>query len=376
VTAGQLRRLAGRHGTPLLVIDCNSIRSQYRALSAALPGVGLHYALKPMPFAPVVATLRDLGANFDVATTGEIKLVRSQRVAAERCIHTHPIKSIAAIAAALRFGIRTFVADNPDELGKFTAFRRRAELLLRVSFRNPSAVVDLSRKFGCEPAAARTMLETARGLGVRVRGLSFHVGSQVPDPTRFVEAIDACREIMIESRRDGHDLDVLDIGGGFPVAYSGSTPDIREFCRPIRRELKALPAGTHVIAEPGRFIAAPAGTCITAVVGRAQREGRWWYYLDDGIYGSFSGQHYDHALYPVDCLDARGPRHPCVLAGPTCDSIDVIHEDIPLPELHIGDLLVGRMMGAYTQATATDFNFIPRASIVALNQRSGRRSED
>jgi len=376
VTAEQLRRLARRHGTPLLVIDCNSIRSQYRDLSAALPGVGIHYALKPMPFAPVVATLRDLGANFDVATTGEIRLVRSQRVAAERCIHTHPIKSGADIAAALRFGIRTFVADNPDELGKFTPFRRRAELLLRVSFRNPSAVVDLSRKFGCEPAAVRPMLERARGLGLRVRGLSFHVGSQVPDPTRFVEAIDACREIMIESRRDGHDLDVLDIGGGFPVAYSGATPDIREFCRPIRRELKALPPGTRVIAEPGRFIAAPAGTCITAVVGRAQREGRWWYYLDDGIYGSFSGQHYDHALYPVDCLDARGPRHPCVLAGPTCDSIDVIHEDIPLPELHIGDLLVGRMMGAYTQATATDFNFIPRARIVAVNQRSGRRGED
>jgi ornithine decarboxylase len=376
VAAAQLRSLARRHGTPLLVIDCSSIRSQYRALAAALPGVGLHYALKPLPFAPAVAALRDLGANFDVATTGEIGLVRSQGVPAARCIHTHPIKSDSDIAAALRFGIRTFVADNPDELGKFAVHRRRAELLLRVSFRNPSAVVDLSRKFGCEPAAVRPMLEIARGLGVRVRGLSFHVGSQVADPTKYVEAIDACREIMIEGRRDGHELEVLDIGGGFPVAYAGTLPKIRDFCRPIRRELKSLPPGTRVIAEPGRFIAAPAGSCVTAVVGRAQREGRWWYYLDDGMYGSFSGQHYDHALYPVECLDAKGPRHPCVLAGPTCDSIDVIHEDIPLPELEIGDLLVGRMMGAYTQATATDFNFIPRARMVAVNQRAGGRHED
>jgi len=373
VTAEALRRLAQHHGTPLLVIDCDAIRSQYRALAAALPGVGLHYALKPLPFAPVVAALRDLGANFDVATTGEIDLVRSQGVPADRCIHTHPIKSFADIAAALRFGIRTFVADNPDEFRKFAPYRRRAELLLRVSFRNPSAVVDLSRKFGCEPAAARPMLEMARGLGVRVRGLSFHVGSQVADHTKYVEAIDACREIMIEARGDGHDLDVLDIGGGFPVAYAGAPPKIGEFCRPIRRELKSLPPGTRVIAEPGRYIAAAAGTCVTAVIGRAQREGRWWYYLDDGIYGSFSGQHYDHALYPVDCLDRHGPRHPCVLAGPTCDSIDVIHEDIPLPELQIGDLLVGRMMGAYTQATATDFNFIPRARMVAVNQRAGSR---
>ncbi len=96
-----------------------------------------------------------------------------------------------------------------------------------------------------------------------------------------------------------------------------------------------------MIAEPGRFIAGPAGTCITSVVGRAQREGRWWYYLDDGVYGSFSGQLYDHMTYPVDSLDARGPRMPSVLAGPTCDSIDVIREDIPLPELQIGDLLGG-----------------------------------
>jgi len=297
--------------------------------------------------------------------------VRSQRVAPQRCIHTHPIKRDQDIAAALRFGIRTFVADNPDEVRKFRKYRHRAELLLRVSFRNPAAVVDLSRKFGCEPAAVRPLLALARSLGVHVRGLSFHVGSQVADPAKYVEAIDACREIIVQARRDGDaELDVLDIGGGFPIAYSGKAQPIRQFCRPIRREIASLPPGTRVWAEPGRFIAGPAGTCVTAVTSRAQREGRWWYYLDDGMYGSFSGQLYDHALYPLDCLDRRGPRHPSVLAGPTCDSIDVIREDIPLPELQIGDLLVGRMMGAYTSATATDFNFIPRARIVAVNQRT------
>ncbi len=360
----------------MLVIDCEAIRAQYSSLSAALPGVELHYALKPLPFGPVVAALRGLGSGFDVATTGEIALVRAQGVAPERCIHTHPIKTDRDIAAALRFGIRTFVADNPDELRKFARHARRAEVLLRVSFRNPAAVVDLSRKFGCEPAAVLPLLEVARGLGVRVRGLSFHVGSQVADPTRFVEAIDACREIILAARAAGHALDVLDIGGGFPVAYGGRLPGIREFCRPIRRELKSLPAGTRVIAEPGRYIAAAAGTCVASVVGRAQREGRWWYYLDDGVYGSFSGQLYDHALYPVDSLDRQGPRHPCVLAGPTCDSIDVIREDIPLPDLQVGDLLAGRMMGAYTQATATDFNFIPRARMVAVNERGGRHRAD
>jgi len=370
----QVESLVARHGTPLLVVDCDAIRRQYHALAAALPGVGLYYALKPLPQPDVVATLRELGAGFDVATAGEIAAVRAQGVAPGRCIHTHPIKHDADIRAALRFGIRRFVADNPDEIRKFVPYRRRAELLLRVSFRNPAAVVDLSRKFGCEPAAVPTLLELARELGVKVTGLSFHVGSQVADPTKYVEAIDACRELIRAAREKGlADLDVLDIGGGFPVAYGGRVTPIGSFCRPIRRELTRLPQGVQVIAEPGRFIAGPAGTVVASVVGRAQREGRWWYYLDDGLYGSFSGQLYDHALYPVDAPRARGPRHPCVLAGPTCDSIDVIREDIPLPELAIGDLLVGRMMGAYTSATATDFNFIPRAKIVAVNRRPGRQ---
>jgi ornithine decarboxylase len=372
LTNARLAGLAARHGTPLLVIDCEAIRRQYRSLSAALPGVGLFYALKPLPDAAVVATLRALGAGFDVATTGEIDLIRAQRVAPGRCIHTHPIKRDADIRAALGFGIRTFVADNPDEIRKFERYRDRAELLLRVSFRNPAAVVDLSRKFGCEPGAVPPLLELARKLGVRVKGLSFHVGSQVADPGRYVEAIDTCRELMIHSAERGlAQLEVLDIGGGFPIPYGGGGEPIARFCRPIRRELATLPEHVRVIAEPGRFIAGPAGTCITAVTGRAQREGRWWYYLDDGLYGSFSGQLYDHALYPIESLGKRGARHPSVLAGPTCDSIDVIREDLPLPQLDLGDLLIGRMMGAYTSATASDFNFIPRATVVAVNQRPG-----
>jgi ornithine decarboxylase len=376
LSSATLRRLVARHGTPLLVVDCAVIREQYRALSAALSGVQLHYALKPLPVAAVVAELDVLGASFDVATTGEIALLRSQGVAPERCIHTHPVKADRDIVAALRFGIRRFVVDNPDEVRKFERHRRRAELLLRISFRNPAAVVDLSRKFGCEPAAARPLLELARGLGIRVRGLSFHVGSQVSDPTRYVEAIDACREILLEARRDGHELDTLDIGGGFPVAYGARLPSIRQFCAPIRRELRSLPDGIRVIAEPGRYIAGPAGTCVSTVLGRAQRDGRWWYYLDDGMYGSYSGQLFDHAHYPIDCLDRSGPRHPSVLAGPTCDSIDVIREDIPLPELAIGDLVVGRMMGAYTVAAATDFNFVPRARIVPIHGRARDHHEN
>jgi ornithine decarboxylase len=370
LTEAEIRGLAARFGSPLLVLDCEQVRRQHQALKSALPGVDLHYALKPLPHAAVVACLRDEGAYFDLATTGEVELVKAQGVAPERCIHTHPIKRDSDIRDALRFGVTTFVADNPDEIRKFARYRKRAELLLRVSFRSPNAVVDLSRKFGCEPGAVLGLIEQARSLGVRVRGLSFHVGSQATDPAKYVEAIHACTNLMAEALLAGlPSLDVLDIGGGFPVAYSTDVPAIDDFCRPIREALARLPQHVRVIAEPGRFIAAPAAIAVSSVMGKAKRDGRWWYYLDDGLYGSYSGQLFDHAKYPVSVLKQGGELFESVLAGPTCDSIDVIDDAILLPELDVGDLVVGRMMGAYTWASATDFNFFKRAKVVVMNER-------
>lgn len=370
LTESEIRGLAARFGSPLLVVDCEQVRRQYHSLKAALPGVDLHYALKPLPHAAVVACLRDEGAFFDLATTGEVELVKAQGIPAERCIHTHPIKRDSDIRDALRYGVKIFVADNPDEIRKFARYRKRAELLIRVSFRSPDAVVDLSRKFGCEPGAVLGLIEQARRLGIRVRGLSFHVGSQATEPTKYVEAIRACTNVIAEALLAGLPaLDVLDIGGGFPVAYNDAVTPIDEFCAPIREVLAKLPAHVRVIAEPGRFIAAPAAIAISSVMGKAKRDGRWWYYLDDGLYGSYSGQLFDHAKYPVTALREEGDLFPSVLAGPTCDSIDVIDDNIMLPELEVGDLVVGRMMGAYTWASATDFNFFKRAKVVVMHER-------
>ena len=370
LTEAEIRALAARFGSPLLVVDCDQVRRQYHALKAALPGVDLHYALKPLPHAAVVACLRDEGAFFDLATTGEVELVKAQGIPADRCIHTHPIKRDSDIRDALRYGVTTFVADNPDEVRKFARYRKRAELLIRVSFRSPTAVCDLSRKFGCEPGAVLGLIELARSLGVRVRGLSFHVGSQATDPSKYIEAVEACTKLIAEALLAGLPaLDILDIGGGFPVAYSDAVMPIGEFCRPIREALAKLPAHVRVIAEPGRFIAAPAAIAISTVMGKAKRDGRWWYYLDDGLYGSYSGQLFDHAKYPVTALRDSDQTFTSVLAGPTCDSIDVIDDNIQLPELEIGDLIVGRMMGAYTWASVTDFNFFRRAKVVVINER-------
>jgi ornithine decarboxylase len=368
----QVRRLVATFGSPLLIVDCERVRTQYKRLARALPGVDLHYALKPLPHPAVVRTIAALGGFMDLATTGEVQLVTRLGIEAERCIHTHPIKRDKDIRNALEAGVRIFVADNPDELRKFKAYRGEAELLLRVSFRSPGAVSDLSRKFGCDPEGALELARLAAKLGITVRGFSFHVGSQAPQPLKHVEAIEACGALIRQARREklGR-FDVLDIGGGFPIDYTQPMPDIGRFCAPIRKALAALPKKLRVIAEPGRYIAGPSAIGVASVMGRAEREGHWWYYLDDGLYGSWNGQLYDHARYPIESLKQGGELYPAVLAGPTCDSIDVIAENLMLPKLKTGDLIMGRAMGAYTWASASEFNFFPRATVVSVNETAG-----
>jgi len=367
-----IRRLVYEFGSPLLVVDCERIRAQYRKLSRALPGVDLHYALKPLPHAAAVRSIIGAGGWLDLATTGEVQLAAELAVAPARCIHTHPIKTERDIRNALHFGVRSFVADNADEVRKFARFTARAQLLLRVSFRAAGAMCDLSRKFGCDPEDVLTLARLAADLGIEVRGLSFHVGSQVPDSGKHVEAIAACTQLLAAARRERLGiLDTLDIGGGFPIAYDKKIMEIERFCAPMRAALAKLPRRLRIIAEPGRFIVGPAAIGVASVTGRARREGRWWYYLDDGLYGSYSGQHYDHARYPLDALRSSGEREASVLAGPTCDSIDVIAENVMLPRLKAGDLIIGRAMGAYTWACASEFNFLPKATVVSVNAHAG-----
>ena len=368
---GQIRRLVGEFGSPLLIVDCARIRTQYRKLQKALPGVDLHYALKPLPHPDVVRTVIAQGGWLDLATTGEVQLAQQLGIDAQRCIHTHPIKRDSDIRNARAYGVTTFVADNPDEVRKFRAHAGQARLLLRVSFRSPGAVCDLSRKFGCDPEDALPLARLAASLGIDVQGFSFHVGSQANDALKHVEAIEVCARLLAGARRERlGSCDTLDIGGGFPIDYGQRAPEIGRFCAPIRSTLAKLPKRVRVIAEPGRYIAGPAAIGVAAVMGRAKREGHWWYYLDDGLYGSYSGQLYDHARYPVSAL-REGELLPAVLAGPTCDSIDVIAENLMLPELRAGDLIVGRQMGAYTWATASEFNFFPKATVVAVNRVPG-----
>ncbi len=359
--------LVSKYGSPLLILDKATVRHQYRSLRDALPGVTLHYALKPLPQDAVIDVLEEEGACFDLASNGEVDIMREHGINPAKCIHTHPIKKPSDISYALDYGCRVFVADNVCELEKLAEFKDQVKVLIRVSFPNPETKVDLSKKFGALPEEVLPLLEKARDLGIEIYGLSFHVGSQVKTAKRHVEAVTACADIIREAAAKGIAINVLDIGGGFPVDYdnAGET-DIREFCKPIVAALANVPEGVRIIAEPGRFISAPCMIGICSVTGKSMRFGKPWYYLDDGVYCSYSGQIFDHVVYPK-YTQKTGAIACSVLAGPTCDSIDIIAEDIPLPELEVGDLVIGKMMGAYTIATATNFNFIPQAKIVEID---------
>ena len=358
--------MIAKHGSPLLIFDPKVLKEQYRLLKEALPGVDLFYAIKALPHYEVLETIDKLDGGFDVASSGELDLLLQLKVSGRRTIHTHPIKIDKDIRDALRFGATTFVIDNADELKKLTPYRSRVGVLLRVSFRSENARVDLSRKFGCSEQDIPHILKEAENLGLHVKGLSFHVGSQVESASKHVEAIQRCHRIMDDMNQIAKaPMSTLDIGGGFPADYLLEDINIVEFCQPIRVALQELPDDWHIYAEPGRYLIAAAVTCITAVVGKSIRGGVPWYYLDDGVYGSFSGKIFDHTEYPLQIL-SKGETQSSVLAGPTCDSIDVIDEDIQLPDLEIGDLVIGHQMGAYTAATKTRFNLLREAKFIVL----------
>jgi ornithine decarboxylase len=212
------------------------------------------------------------------------------------------------------------------------------------------------------------LIQQANDLGAHVRGLSFHVGSQSTSPQAHVDAIERCAQIMSDAEKlSTNPMDILDIGGGFPINYDFEEADVDDYFSPIRQAIKKhTPTGLNIIAEPGRYLVAPAVTAISTINGKSRRGEYQWYYLDDGVYGSYSGQIFDHASYPLQILDNRPGREAAILAGPTCDSIDIIAEDIPLPELNEGDLVIGHKMGAYTYATATRFNSLSGARIIIV----------
>lgn len=365
--------LAAKHGTPLLLVDTAIIRRQYQALQKHVPGVKHYYALKALEVPEVLQVIYDLGGYVDLATDGEIAMAQSVGFSMDHAMHTHPIKKPAEIERAFQAGLRRFVVENAGEVAKFVGYGPKAELMIRLAHHDAEATVDLAYKFGATTDVAKDLAAQALRQGNTVAGFCMHVGSQIHNPAAYVEAIQRTVDLIdaIEAQHAMR-ITVLDIGGGFPVSYREAVPDIAEIGRLLMPVLRPLQKRFDIVSEPGRFIAGPAALAVTSIVGVAERHGEQWYYIDDGVYGCFSNVVFEHIVPHFFALSDVRRAHPgtplsVTLAGPSCDSVDVVTSHYPLPAMAEGDLLVSPSMGAYTVASATTFNAIPKPQVVVID---------
>jgi ornithine decarboxylase len=373
-----LKALAARHGTPLVVVDHDILRRNYTAFRRHLPKVQCYYAVKANPAPEIVRTLYRAGASFDVASLPEFMAVhenirrlspkKQQAFIWDKIIYANPTKPQETLRALDRYKpLVTF--DNLTELHKIKRFAPNAGVVLRLAVANTGSQCELSNKFGCASGEAVDLILAAFAMGLVVEGISFHVGSQCTNFQNFVQALNAAAAVIREARqRGGHEIKILDIGGGFPAPYNRHVQPFRELARVINAEIDRLfDSEIQILAEPGRFLVATAASSVARVIGKAVRDGKRCYYIDDSVYHTYSGIIFDHCQYPVKAF-RKGPREVSAVFGQTCDGLDVISQSELLPRLEIDDLVYSENIGAYSNASATWFNGFPPATVLHVNR--------
>ena len=362
-----INSLAKKHGTPLFVISRSQLLDQLKRFRTLLPRVEPFYAIKSNSHPFILKTFAESGIGFDVASIQEMQAVRELGVGPERMIFANTVKRPEALKYAASQRIQMMTFDSEYELNKIAQYAPKARVLVRIKVPNVGSMVELSLKFGAEPVDAIPFLIKAIRLGLKPVGVSFHVGSQNTHVANYLDSLEIASIIFKDAHLKQIPLEILDIGGGFPIRYFDGEKDLfGQTATHINKELNRLfPSDVRIIAEPGRVLCGPACYLIMRVVGKSIRGNKHWYYLDDGVYGSLSGIVYDHCKYQFKVLK-RGLAQITTLAGPTCDSFDIISTSEDLPELDIGDLIYVERIGAYSWVTATNFNGIPPAKVVTV----------
>jgi ornithine decarboxylase len=372
----ELEAIAREHGTPVIVVDHDVIRANYAAFKRHLPKVQAYYAVKANPEPAIVRTLYRAGASFDVASLQEFMLVHrnveqlppheQQDFIWDKVIYANPVKPKETLRALAPYK-PLVTADNLLELRKIKEHAPSAGVVIRLRVPNTGSMVELSSKFGCDPGDAVDLIDASFGMELTVEGLSFHVGSQCTNFLNFVQALNMAAAVMNEARSRGHDLRILDIGGGFPAPYHRDVKPFEELAARIRVEIDRLfPGNIEIIAEPGRFLVATAATAVARIVGKTRRDGKTCYYVDDSVYHTYSGIIFDHCQYHLEAL-REGPTEVCSVFGQTCDGLDTLSLSEELPDLELDDLVYARNIGAYAGASATWFNGFPPAKVVHIN---------
>jgi ornithine decarboxylase len=346
---------------PCLVVDLEIVRDNYKSFANALPDTRVFYAVKANPSPEVLSLLARLGSCFDTASVAEIEMVLAAGAAPDRISYGNTIKKERDIARAFALGVRLFAVDCKAEVDKIARAAPGARVFCRFLFDCAGAEWPLSRKFGCDTAMAVDVLEHAHRLGLEAHGVSFHVGSQQRRTQAWDLALKSAAAIFRACADRGIALSMVNLGGGFPTKYLKEVPAVESYGRSIFRALRkhfgnAIP---ETIIEPGRGMVGNAGVIEAEVVlvsKKSEADKVRWVYLDIGKFGGLAETMDESIRYPIRTPRDGGEAAPCVLAGPTCDSMDVLYEkqpyDLPI-SLEIGDKVLIEGTGAYTTTYAS-----------------------
>jgi ornithine decarboxylase len=365
---------ARREDGPCVVVDLDIVRRNYLDFARALPDTRVFYAVKANPAPEILALLAKLGSCFDCASIGEIEMALAAGATADRISYGNTIKKERDIERAFERGVRLFAVDCEAEVEKIARVAPGSKVFCRILCDGAGAEWPLSKKFGCDPAMAPRVLELAASLGLTAHGVSFHVGSQQRDTGMWDRALAQAAAIFRTLSERGIDLKMVNLGGGFPTRYLKDVPAVEAYGSAIFGALRNH-FGNNIpetIIEPGRGMVGNAGVIESEVVlisKKADNDNLRWVYLDIGKFHGLAETMDEAIRYPIRTPKDGAARAPCVLAGPTCDSVDVMYEKTPydLPvSLEIGDKVLIEGTGAYTTTYSTvAFNgFAPLKSYV------------
>jgi ornithine decarboxylase len=355
------RRESGVDEGPVLVVDLDVIRTNYQNFAKALPDTRVFYAVKANPSPEVLALLAKLGSCFDTASVPEIEMALAAGASADRLSYGNTIKKERDIAKAYALGVRLYAVDCKAEVEKIARAAPGSRVFCRILSDCVGAEWPLSRKFGCEPSMAADVLEHAHKLGLEAHGLSFHVGSQQTNQNAWDRALASAAGVFKECGERGLNLSMVNLGGGFPTKYTKNVPTVKAYGSAIFKALRKH-FGNRIpetIIEPGRGMVGNAGMIEAEVVlvsKKSNEDELRWVYLDLGKFGGLAETMDESIRYPIRTPRDGDAMGPCVLAGPTCDSMDVLYEknpyDLPV-SLEIGDKVLIEGTGAYTTTYAS-----------------------
>ncbi|MGB2044536.1 MAG: type III PLP-dependent enzyme [Porticoccaceae bacterium] len=350
---------------PVLVMSRQRLRANARRFIAAMPRVRPHFAVKANPDKEILRIFKDEGTCFEIASIAELDAMVELGADMDTVFYSNPIKSPQSIKHATDHGVIWYCVDTHEEVEKIAMINPQAKLYLRIAVSNEGSSWPLAGKFGAGPAAVEAIIAAAKQFNMQICGVTFHVGSQCCNIDNWVAGIRAAKQLFAKLISHGFMPHLLNLGGGYPLQFNGDEPVIEQIGEAINRELEDIPQSVQVMAEPGRYLVGSAGCLVSQIVGVATRDDARWVYLDTGVYGGLMELTMD---FPLSLVSERtGDLGLWTLAGPTCDSIDVMGRHQLPTNSAAGDFVYMPNLGAYCTTCACDFNGFPAPILLMVD---------